>query len=177
MDLGYIVDNLGKVMTLLFFITIVKTGINISILHFLNQPWSKAFLSGVLLAQMGELSFLLTTIGLTAKLIDPEGANLIISLAALSLVISPLWMSAARKLHDLAPHSADTIKELFDILYGKRLKAFRFAADWLFSRAKKLEEPLRIAAKPAVKIEPNLLSHTLEKKADEQAEPHPLVDK
>ncbi|MDC0344546.1 cation:proton antiporter [Alphaproteobacteria bacterium] len=140
MDVSFILAHLGKVLILLTFMTLIKTGINLSILHVLNQPWSKAFLSGVVLAQMGEFSFVLATAGLNTQSIDTDGSKLIISLAALSLAISPLWMGTARKLHNLAPNSAKTIRELFTFLYGQRFQQMADFTQWTKKQAETVKK-------------------------------------
>lgn len=124
LDFKFIWHNFGKVMTLLIFITLGKTAFNIFILHVFRQPWPRAFLAGLVLSQMGEFAFLLTTIGLDTHLISPEGAQLVISLAALSLALSPLWLMAARRLHDLAPSGVRTLKQLLITVYGPEIKMF-----------------------------------------------------
>jgi len=123
MDLSYIWHNLGKVLILLAFITIGKTFINVSILHLLKQPWPRAFLAGVILAQMGEFSFLLAQIGTEVKLLTDDGHKLIISLAVLSLAISPFWMATARRLHELAPVRIKTFKQLLSLIWGREIDA------------------------------------------------------
>lgn len=122
MDIGYILDHIWKVLTLLVFITIGKTFLNVSILHLLRLPWSQAFLAGVILAQMGEFGFLLTTVGLQTNLLDGEGSKLIISLTALSLAISPFWMATARRLHDLKNRRIQSFGQLMNSLYGREIE-------------------------------------------------------
>ncbi len=148
MDIRYIMDHFVKVIVLLLFITVIKTALNISILRFLKQQWSTAFLTGLVLAQMGEFSFLLTQIGLQESLISKDGGNLVISLAALSLALSPFWMNAARRLHNIAPEKLKSGRQIMDILYGKQMKALQFIAEAmiiagqkLLSRSEKKEEP------------------------------------
>ena len=109
-------------MTLLVFITLGKTAFNIFILHLFRQPWPRAFLAGLVLSQMGEFAFLLTTVGLDTNLISAEGAQLVISLATLSLALSPLWLMAARRLHDLAPKGIKTLDQLLTTVYKPELE-------------------------------------------------------
>ncbi len=101
MDLQYIWQHIWTVIVLLFVITIGKSVFNIVTLRLLGKPWPRAFLSGLLLAQMGEFTFLLTSVGLGAHLITPEDSKLIISLAALSLTFSPLWLMGARRISEM----------------------------------------------------------------------------
>ena len=121
-DFHYIWNNINKVLILLFFITIGKTAFNITILHVLKQPWERAFLSGLVLSQMGEFAFLLATLGDDLQIIDQDGHRLVLSLAALSLTLSPFWMVAARRLHDAAPRHRDSVREIFASAYGMEFK-------------------------------------------------------
>ncbi|WP_052046176.1 cation:proton antiporter [Candidatus Paracaedibacter symbiosus] len=98
LDIHFIIDHWGMVLVLLFVITIVKTALNIGILHLLRLPWSQSFLIGVVLAQLGEFAFLLATVGYETKIIDSYGQKLIIALTVLSLAFSPVWLSIARRL-------------------------------------------------------------------------------
>lgn len=125
LDLSFIMQNLGKVMMILLFITIGKTALNISILHLLRQPWTMSFLSGVLLAQLGEFSFLLATVGQEAGIVDEYGNNLIVSLTVLSLALSPVWLTTAKRLHDLAPKRTTSLSKLLNLLYGREVSLIR----------------------------------------------------
>ena len=100
LDFQFIWDHLYKVITILLFVTVGKTIANICILHFLKQPWNNSFLAGLVVSQVGEFAFILATLGADIQIIDAQGKQLIVSLAALSLVTSPLWLIAARRLHD-----------------------------------------------------------------------------
>ncbi len=121
MDLRYVWDHLFKVFVLLVVITLGKTFLNIFILRLFKKSWQKSFLAGLLLSQMGEFAFLLATIGADSKLIGEDGKSLIISLAAISLAFSPLWLSAARRLHDFATNHS-TFQQLLTMTYGTEIK-------------------------------------------------------
>lgn len=125
LDLKFIWQNFSKVLIILLFITLGKTALNISILHLLRQPWTISFISGLVLAQLGEFSFLLSTVGQEVKIVDAYGNNLIVSLTVLSLMLSPLWMTAAKKLHDLAPKRTATLSHLLHLLYGRKITFLR----------------------------------------------------
>ncbi len=139
LDLNFVWENLSKVLMILLFITLGKTALNISILHFLRQPWTMSFLSGVVLAQLGEFSFLLATVGEEVGIVTDYGTNLIVSLTVLSLILSPLWLTTAKRIHDLAPKRAVTLSKLLNILYGRQFSWFTKSYDhlkkWLKSRA------------------------------------------
>ena len=125
LDLSFIWHHLGKVFVILIFITLGKTALNISILHLLRQPWTISFLSGVVLAQLGEFSFLLSTVGQDVGIVDAYGNNLIVSLTVLSLMLSPLWLRTAKKIHDLAPKRTTSLFHLLNLLFGREVWLIR----------------------------------------------------
>lgn len=101
-DLRFIMENWKNVLLVLVTVTLLKTTVNVAILHWLGEPWGRAFHSGVVMGQLGEFSFILVAVGLAANVITDDGYRLMISVIALSLLISPMWLAIARKLHDLA---------------------------------------------------------------------------
>ncbi len=122
LDFDFIWKNIWTVSILLIFITLGKTILNIFIMHLFNIPWHKAFLSGLILSQMGEFAFLLSGIGLNEKVIDKDGEQLIVTLAALSLVISPIWLLAARKIHNTDARNIDSANQLITKVYCTEVK-------------------------------------------------------
>jgi len=102
MDLHYIWENWKTVLMVLAVVTLLKTTANVAILHFLGEPWGRAFHSGVVMGQIGEFSFILCAVGLSAQVISEDAYRLMISVIALSLLISPMWLAIARRLHDVA---------------------------------------------------------------------------
>lgn len=51
-----------------------------------------------MLSQIGEFSFVLAAVGLEAKIISGFGYQLVISVITLSLIVSPLWIGAFRRM-------------------------------------------------------------------------------
>jgi CPA2 family monovalent cation:H+ antiporter-2 len=125
LDTSFIWNHLGIVFALLLVLTIGKTAINITILHFLRLPWSQAFLIGVVLAQLGEFAFLLSTIGHETHIISELDEKLIIALTVLSLALSPLWLTLARRLHDFADNSTITLSGILHLLFSRDTGIFR----------------------------------------------------
>lgn len=127
LDIGFIWEHLGKVMFLLFVITICKTALNIGILHLLRLPWSQSFLIGVILAQLGEFAFLLAKVGSDTQIIDEYGSKLIIALTVLSLAFSPIWLTTARRLKAMADSKSLSLSVVLRSIFGQetfRLKCF-----------------------------------------------------
>lgn len=102
-DVDFIMHNLKNVLIVLFIVTLLKTVVNVVILHlFLDKPWNKSFHSGVVMAQVGEFSFIVVAAGLASQIISEEAYRLMIAVIALSLLISPMWLAISRRLHDMA---------------------------------------------------------------------------
>ncbi len=118
-DLTYIWENLARVLTLLFVVTVFKTAINTGILRALGQSWTQAFLVSVMLAQIGEFSFLLTRTGLETGLIGDDVMRLVLAVTALSLALSPIWVVTARRLHDLTAVGISSFGELMRSVYAQ----------------------------------------------------------
>ena len=64
---------------LLFLVTIFKTAMNTAIVRMLGQSWRQAFLVSVMLAQIGEFSFLLSKTGLETGIIGGDTMQLVVA--------------------------------------------------------------------------------------------------
>ena len=124
-DLKFIGENLSTVLVLLLIVTLFKTALNIGIMRFLGETWQRASLQGLTLSQLGEFSFLLAATGLSAGAIGEEQSRLVIAVTVLSLAVSPLWLTSARRVHGLASRRIDTLEELVDATYGDEVKVVR----------------------------------------------------
>ncbi|MGE0735090.1 MAG: cation:proton antiporter [Alphaproteobacteria bacterium] len=129
-DLNFVWRNLGSVLLLLGAVVLVKTALNIGILFILREPWPHAFFAGVLLAQMGEFSFVIGREGARAGLLSEDLMQLIVAVTALSLLISPLWVLAARRLLRLALIGVQSFRITFDVTFGMRFARARRGPRW-----------------------------------------------
>ena len=117
LDFSFIWKHLGQVLTLLLMVTLFKTALNIAALRLLRQDWRLSFVAGVALAQIGEFSFLLAEVGKAAKLITGAETKLVVAVAVLSLVLSPLWLLTMRRLHAVAENGALTLRDLLSHVF------------------------------------------------------------
>lgn len=124
LDVSYVWKNLTMVLALLLLITFGKTFMNVAVLRFLNQTWSQAFLTGVVLAQLGEFSFLLSTISHEANIIDDNGEKLIIALTVLSLIFSPMWMTLANRLKNLVDDRSSGLRTVLKQIVKPSCRSF-----------------------------------------------------
>lgn len=128
-DLSFIWHNVFVIVVLSLVIIIFKTTVNLGLLRLFRQPWPTAFLAGVALSQLGEFSFLLISEGSKNNLLGPGAQKMLITLTAISLAISPLWLALARRLrayHIRSGASFDQTLRVYGHLVGGGLvKAYR----------------------------------------------------
>lgn len=123
MDLQFLWDNLALVLTLLLLVTVIKAMVNIGALRLMGEPWPRAFQVGVVLAQIGEFSFLLATLSADRGILDENGARMMVAVTVLSLAFSPLWLLVANRLDAAAREQIPTLRETFDVAFGPEIAA------------------------------------------------------
>jgi len=146
-DFAFIWDNFWTVMMFLLFVAILKTAMNVTILHALGESWQNAFLAGVVMAQVGEFSFVLAATASNSNLISADGYRLLVAVIALSLVLSPLWLHVARQLHRMARHSVPTLGDLLEELYGHEAAVLAEGSNRLTRFAYRLGRAMQIIGK------------------------------
>lgn len=117
-DLRFMFANLGTVLALVGFIALFKTALNILVIRLLGETWPRAFLSGALLAQIGEFSFILAALGVSAGSVSPEIHKLIVAVTVLSLATSPFWLEIARRLHRVVLLGITSPSETVRLTFG-----------------------------------------------------------
>jgi monovalent cation:H+ antiporter-2, CPA2 family len=150
-DLSYVREHLLQVALILLIVTVGKSAVNIGILLVLREPWPHALISGLMLAQVGEFSFVLGALGLQMGLIGPEDFQLVITVTAFSLIISPLWLVVARRLLRIALTRTGDVKSVYQML-----KSGGWQALWraVYGRQLPPELTYRLFGKPRLTIQP-----------------------
>ena len=92
-DTVFIFDNWELIIFLVIITILLKTLFNAVILRFLENSWRESFYAGALLAQIGEFSFILGSLGMQLGIITLFGYQLTVSVIALTLLVSPFWIS------------------------------------------------------------------------------------
>lgn len=118
-DFAFIREHFAMVAFVLVMVTFFKTLFNIIILHYLGEPWERAFESGVVLGQVGEFSFILVGIGLASGAITEYGYRFVVAIIALSLMFSPMWQMLAQRIHDLTAAGKTDFRTLLDAVLLK----------------------------------------------------------
>ncbi|MCW2307931.1 cation:proton antiporter [Rhodobium gokarnense] len=101
-DLNYVWANLWPILLFVLGILIAKSLVNVLLLHAVGEPWERAFPAGLMMAQIGEFSFVLAAIGASSGVINVDGYRFSVTVIAISLLVSPLWMSIVRHFLEVA---------------------------------------------------------------------------
>ncbi len=124
-DLNFLWQNLGLVLLLWLFVAVFKTALNTGVLRFMGEPWQRAFLSSLILAQIGEFSFVLGAAAIDRQVIDADIHRLIVAVTVISLVTSPLWLNSARRLHHRSAQHPDSLGALLRLIYFREWRLTR----------------------------------------------------
>ncbi|MDA1098305.1 MAG: cation:proton antiporter [Proteobacteria bacterium] len=123
LDLGFIWEHLAEVMSILLVVTVLKTMMNVAILRALREPWPSAWIVGVSIGQIGEFSFVLVAAAVGAGLILDTGGRIVVSVIALSLMLSPLWLILSRRLERLVGSNVQTLREYLQRIFAPEARA------------------------------------------------------
>jgi CPA2 family monovalent cation:H+ antiporter-2 len=107
-DLEFLWENLAAVILVWLFVAGFKT-----------------ILSSLVLAQLGEFSFVLGAAAIDRSVIDSEIYRMIVAVTVLSLVTSPLWLNAARRLHHRAAQRTASLRRLLQLIYFREWRMTR----------------------------------------------------
>ena len=97
-DVSFILSHSMQVVLLVVAVLVGNTLLNGIILRFLGYQWRESLYAGAMLGQIGEFSFVLAAVGLTAGIISDIAYQYTIAVIALSLLVSPFWILAARRI-------------------------------------------------------------------------------
>lgn len=94
-DLSFLQSNWSSLAVALVAVYFTNHILNAIILRLFSSSWKVAFLGGALLAQIGELSFLLSSNAFNLGIINDYAYLFTISLISITLLISPFWIALA----------------------------------------------------------------------------------
>ncbi|WP_299260204.1 cation:proton antiporter [uncultured Aquimarina sp.] len=97
-DLNFVYNNIWTILLAILVVYITNHLLNTLILKVFSNSWKEAFLGGALLAQIGELSFLISSTALALGIIEDFSYKFTISLISLTLIVSPFWIALTEKL-------------------------------------------------------------------------------
>ncbi len=97
-DINFIRENILIIGSLVMLIFILNNSINVLMLRIFCRDWRVSLYAGSLLSQVGEFSFIIGSVGYFSHIINENTYQIIISIIALSLFLSPFWIASIRKL-------------------------------------------------------------------------------
>ncbi len=96
-DLSFLKDNLAVVGLIVFGIFLSNQLINSTSLRLLKCSWKESLFGGALLAQIGEFSFVLISIGYQNEIIQFYSYQITIIVISITIFLGPLWATVMRK--------------------------------------------------------------------------------
>ncbi len=96
-DLKFMYENWTILALLVLGVLLSNHGINAISLRFLGNSWKESLMGGALLAQVGEFSFVLASLGNQTGIISSYGYQLSILTISITIFISPLWVLISQK--------------------------------------------------------------------------------
>ncbi len=97
-DLSFLVADWPIITLIIIAVYIGNHFINSAILYYFGSNWKMSLYGGALLAQIGELSFVLASTSFYAAIITNFAYQLTIIVISLTLLISPFWIATTKKL-------------------------------------------------------------------------------
>ncbi len=97
-DLHYLQSHLLLVIGATMLVFIFNAGVNVLVMRALGESWEMALITGGLLSQIGEFSFLLAEVGAVAGILSDQLHELTVIVIAMTLLFSPLWVTMCRRL-------------------------------------------------------------------------------
>lgn len=133
-ELPFILSNFFIILVYVLFIMIGKTTISIAIFKLFKFRITDAFLISVLLGHLGEFSFVLINEGVHNNLLSDYSSDLLISITAVSLSISPFWLIIAERAKKIT--SKVVINSTFDLLkYASQKEVYITKKFFMFLKA------------------------------------------
>lgn len=96
-DLDFMVEHAFTIGVLLLAAMSIKTVFNYMILRWQGMDKQEAYMTGAVLAQIGEFSFILASLGITTGSIEPEAYKFTVSIITLSLLFTPVWLLLVKR--------------------------------------------------------------------------------
>ncbi|GHU10610.1 sodium/hydrogen exchanger [Alphaproteobacteria bacterium] len=122
-DIKFIWEHLLTIFSALIFVTFGKTIINIFVLRLCKFSLKESFVISVLLANIGEFSFMLVSAASKNGLVNAQGVKFFVSLTTLSLFLSPFWLIFAERCRTMAESvSAASSFEFLQLALEREIK-------------------------------------------------------
>jgi monovalent cation:H+ antiporter-2, CPA2 family len=142
LDLKFVSTHLGTVLLLIGFVFLLNSGINVLALRVVGERWRIAFLAGFALAQVGEFAFVLSQTAVSNRLIGEEAQRVVVAVIAMTMMISPLWLELARRLHALRAAPAEGLASLVARIWRDEGRLLRVRSERAVRRGSRIVQSL-----------------------------------
>ncbi len=110
-DLEFIGENWQVVASFVAITVVVKSVLNVVLIRLTGFNWDVALPAGLAMAQIGEFSFILAAVGLKNGVLDLDAYRLALSIIAVTLIISPVWMVTVRRFHTVTEKGLSSLRQ------------------------------------------------------------------
>ncbi|OJF97338.1 sodium:proton antiporter [Pararhizobium antarcticum] len=121
-DLTFVGENFWTVLSAAIIVIAAKTVLNIFLLRRTGSSPQVALVAGLSMAQIGEFSFVLAAAGLSAGALDLDIYRVAIAVTAVSLLVSPLWVSLMHRLENITAEHLYSYRQAFAVAYARELQ-------------------------------------------------------
>jgi CPA2 family monovalent cation:H+ antiporter-2 len=142
LDVKFVSTHLGTVLLLIGFVFLLNSGINVLALRTVGEHWRIAFVAGFALAQVGEFAFVLAQTAVSNRLIGEEAQRVVVAVIAMTMMISPLWLELARRLHALRAAPAEGLTSLVGRMWRDEGRLFRVRSERAVRRGSQIVQSL-----------------------------------
>lgn len=97
-DISFLMENWDIIILIIMAVYIGNHFVNSLVIHYFGRDWKMSLYGGALLAQIGELSFVLASTAFYSEIITSFEYQLTIIVISLTLLISPFWISLTKKI-------------------------------------------------------------------------------
>ena len=141
-DLKFVSTHLGTVLLLIGFVFLLNSVINVLALRAVGEAWRIAFLAGFALAQIGEFAFVLSQTAVSHRLIGEEAQRVVVAVIAMTMIMSPLWLELARRLHALRAAPSEGLISLVARMWRDEGRLFRVRSGRAVRRGTRIVQSL-----------------------------------
>ncbi|MGI9483660.1 MAG: cation:proton antiporter [Hyphomicrobiales bacterium] len=125
LDLEFIAENWKLVTLYVAGVILVKTILNVGLIRRAGFSWDVAVPAGLSMAQIGEFSFILAAVALRHRALDLDSYRLALSVIAMSLMVSPIWIAVAKRFHEAAQTGVTDFREALREAYPNEMAGIK----------------------------------------------------
>jgi CPA2 family monovalent cation:H+ antiporter-2 len=121
LDLEFVAQNWQMVGLYVAGVILVKTILNVGLIRWTGFSWDVAVPAGLSMAQVGEFSFILAAVALRYRALELDSYRLALSVIAMSLLVSPIWIALANRFHETARTGVTDFREALREVYPNEM--------------------------------------------------------